>query len=46
MELAGSSLTITGAEALIKALEHEDVEVIFGVPGGAIIGQAYEDPAR
>lgn len=28
---------ITGAQALIKALEHEGVEVIFGVPGGAIL---------
>ncbi len=29
--------TITGAEALIKALEYQDVEVAFGVPGGAIL---------
>jgi acetolactate synthase-1/2/3 large subunit len=29
--------TITGAQALVRALEHEDVEVIFGVPGGAIL---------
>ena len=29
--------TISGAEALIKALEAEDVEVAFGVPGGAIL---------
>jgi acetolactate synthase-1/2/3 large subunit len=29
--------SISGAQALIKALEHEDVEVIFGVPGGAIL---------
>jgi acetolactate synthase-1/2/3 large subunit len=28
---------MTGAEALIKALEHEGVEVAFGVPGGAIL---------
>lgn len=28
---------ITGAQALIKALEHESVEVVFGVPGGAIL---------
>ena len=29
--------SITGAHALIKALEHEGVEVVFGVPGGAIL---------
>ena len=29
--------TITGAQALIKALEHQEVEVVFGVPGGAIL---------
>lgn len=29
--------TITGAQALIKALEHQGVEVAFGVPGGAIL---------
>ncbi len=29
--------TISGAHALIKALEGEDVEVAFGVPGGAIL---------
>jgi acetolactate synthase-1/2/3 large subunit len=28
---------MSGAHALIKALEHEGVEVIFGVPGGAIL---------
>ncbi len=28
---------MTGAEALIKSLEHEGVEVAFGVPGGAIL---------
>ncbi len=28
---------ITGAQALIKALEYEGVEVAFGVPGGAIL---------
>ncbi|HDH03638.1 MAG TPA: acetolactate synthase large subunit, partial [Actinobacteria bacterium] len=27
----------TGAHALIKSLEHEGVEVVFGVPGGAIL---------
>jgi len=29
--------TLTGAQALIKALEHEGVDVIFGMPGGAIL---------
>jgi acetolactate synthase-1/2/3 large subunit len=29
--------TLTGASALIRALEHEGVEVIFGVPGGATL---------
>lgn len=29
--------SMTGAQALIKALEHEGVEVAFGVPGGAIL---------
>ncbi len=28
---------ISGAHALIRALEHEGVEVMFGVPGGAIL---------
>ena len=31
------SETLTGAQALIRALEHEGVEVMFGVPGGAIL---------
>lgn len=29
--------TLTGAQALIRSLEHEGVEVVFGVPGGAIL---------
>ena len=29
--------TLTGAQALIRALEHEGVEIAFGVPGGAIL---------
>ena len=34
----GAAMTkMTGAEALIKSLEHEGVEVAFGVPGGAIL---------
>jgi acetolactate synthase-1/2/3 large subunit len=28
---------ITGAESLVKSLEHADVEVVFGIPGGAIL---------
>ncbi len=28
---------ISGAQALIRALEHEGVETVFGVPGGAIL---------
>ena len=28
---------ITGAQALIRALEHERVEVMFGLPGGCIL---------
>src|SRR5437588_10537601 len=31
------SETLTGAQALIRALEHAGVEVIFGLPGGAIL---------
>jgi acetolactate synthase-1/2/3 large subunit len=31
------SETISGAQALLRALEHEGVEVIFGLPGGAIL---------
>jgi len=30
-------MRLTGAQALIKSLEMEDVEVIFGLPGGAIL---------
>ncbi len=32
---------LTGADILIRALEHEGVEIIFGVPGGAIL-RAYD----
>ena len=28
---------LTGAQALIRALEHENVDVIFGLPGGCIL---------
>ena len=30
-------MKITGAEALVKSLELENVEIIFGYPGGAIL---------
>ena len=33
--------TLTGADILIKALEHEGVDIIFGMPGGAIL-RAYD----
>ena len=29
--------TLTGAEALIRSLEMENVEVMFGLPGGCIL---------
>ena len=38
------NLTATGAHSLIRALEHAGTEVIFGIPGGAIL-PAY-DPLR
>ncbi len=28
---------ITGAQALVNALEQSDVDVMFGIPGGAIL---------
>jgi acetolactate synthase-1/2/3 large subunit len=31
------SETLNGAQALIKALEHEGVDIVFGMPGGAIL---------
>ena len=37
-------MEITGAQAVIKSLEHEGVDVVFGHPGGAIL-PAY-DPLR
>ena len=30
-------MNVTGAQALFKALEGEGVEVVFGIPGGAIL---------
>ena len=32
-----TSSKMTGAQALIASLEHEGVDVAFGVPGGAIL---------
>src|SRR5690554_2724060 len=29
--------TLTGDQSLVRALEHAGVEVIFGIPGGAIL---------
>ncbi len=43
------SETLTGAQALIRALEHEGVDVIFGMPGGAILpayDPLYDSPIR
>ena len=38
MSIRGSlSMIATGAEALVKSLEREGVQVIFGIPGGAIL---------
>src|SRR5439155_26965880 len=33
----GSNMKLTGAQALIKSLEMQEVEVAFGLPGGAIL---------
>jgi len=30
-------MQLTGAQALIKSLEMENTEVMFGLPGGAIL---------
>ena len=37
MEREEQRMELTGAQALIKSLESEGVEVIFGLPGGAIL---------
>jgi acetolactate synthase-1/2/3 large subunit len=34
---APAQVTVTGAQSLVKALEALEVEVIFGIPGGAIL---------
>ncbi len=36
-ERTGTMDRITGAQALMRALEYEGVEIVFGVPGGAIL---------
>ncbi|HEV3352292.1 MAG TPA: acetolactate synthase large subunit [Acidimicrobiales bacterium] len=33
----GTAMKLTGAQALIKSLEMQEVEVMFGLPGGAIL---------
>jgi acetolactate synthase-1/2/3 large subunit len=35
--VADEPVQITGAQSLVRALEHVGVEVIFGIPGGAIL---------
>src|SRR5215217_1509142 len=40
----GATLKVTGAQSLIRSLEACDVDVVFGLPGGAIL-PAY-DPIR
>src|SRR3954454_12223810 len=37
LEVGSNVVKVTGAQALIKSLEHEGVEVVFGLPGGAIL---------
>ena len=37
MEKAHMSEKITGAESLVRSLELADVDVVFGIPGGAIL---------
>src|SRR5262245_59672573 len=34
---AGPMTKVTGAQALFRALEGEGVDVVFGIPGGAIL---------
>src|SRR5215204_4702511 len=36
-EQGSTGTQVTGAQSLIKALEHAGVENIFGIPGGAIL---------
>ncbi len=37
LSLSPKKMRLSGAKALIKSLEDEGVEVIFGIPGGAIL---------
>jgi acetolactate synthase-1/2/3 large subunit len=40
---------ITGAEIIVKSLEQEGVEVVFGYPGGAVIplyDKLYDSPLK
>ena len=46
-------MKLTGAQALIKSLEMEGVEVMFGLPGGALLqlmrhrlGRRWQPPVR
>jgi acetolactate synthase I/II/III large subunit len=44
-----SNEKITGAQALVKALEHAGVDTMFGIPGGAILpayDPIYDSPIR
>ena len=34
---ASAAETMTGAQSLVRSLEHAGVEVVFGIPGGAIL---------
>ncbi len=35
--IVGKQAIVTGAEALIKSLQAEGVDVVFGYPGGAVL---------
>jgi len=42
-------MKLTGAEIVWKALEHEGVEVVFGIPGGTVLplyDKLYDSPIR
>src|SRR5947207_13733069 len=43
--LGGSSVRMTGADAVLRSLEAEGVDVMFGLPGGAIL-PTYDALAR
>lgn len=36
-DAANATMMMPGAEVLLKALEDEGVEVVFGYPGGAVL---------